>query len=100
MSDTPPAHDPNPATLARSWYATAATAALVAVLLLVAGAHRTLIGLAGILVATAAMTALTEAYWRTRRAHPSGLAIGVLAVLTTAAALLCLLGLLTASASH
>jgi hypothetical protein len=85
----------NPEQLARSWYATAGTATVIAALLLVTGVHHAAIGVAGVLIALAAVTALVEGRRRSRRGHPSRLAVGAVAVLVAAANLLCLLALAT-----
>ncbi len=76
----------------RSWYATAATAAAVAALALLAPGHRTPFALAGLVLAATAVVAAIEGARRGRGGPPSPAVGRLVGALTTAAALLCLLG--------
>jgi hypothetical protein len=76
----------------RSWYATAVSAALVAVLMLAVGSHNLPVRLAGLLTIAAAVLALVEGR-RRRRGVASRPAVITLAVLVLAAAVLCIGGL-------
>ena len=79
----------------RSWYLTAATAAVVAALLLATGRTSPAINVGGLLTAVAAVTALIEGYRRHRGGSPSVLAVRLLGGCTIGAGLACLIGVLT-----
>jgi hypothetical protein len=94
---TSPLGQPGPAPPQSGWRATTATTAAAAVVLLLAavGTHSVGLGMAALLAAGGALTGFVEARRRAAHASPSPAAAGLLAVLTTAAALTCLLALLT-----
>jgi hypothetical protein len=76
----------------RSWYATALTAAAVAVLALLPAGHRRAFAVAALALAATAAVATIEGTRRGRGRPPSPLAVWLVGGLTVVAALLCLLG--------